>query len=205
MLPASSAALTSPNTTAAAPAPGETVTAAAAAVTAKPKRGRGAAGTSVFPAPDLASASADAKTRGGRFTPFTVEIPGKPVRFFTSNHRNAVMFAIMTADGYKIVSGDGTSKGGRKPADPVKRADELLNAMSEETRRELFAKYIGTNPALAASLPAAAEKRVDTSPEFDKAPNSPAAGTADRKTVPAPAGTSVAQSNTVKGKPGGKK
>lgn len=175
------------------PAAGETVTATAgtpgtpgtgdagtpAAGEKKPKRGKGAAGMSVFVVDSLAAALANAKERGNKFTAFTVKVDGKPDRFFVSNHRNAVQHRILTDDGYTMFSGDGTNKGGRKPADPTKRADELLAGMDEATRRALFAKYIGTNPAAAAALPGA-PPRDDTTADF-------AAATAPAATPATPA------------------
>jgi hypothetical protein len=97
-------------------------------------------------------------------------LAGKPDRFLASNHRNSVANWLLTTDGYAITAGDGTNKGGRKPANPQATAERALEAMDDETRRALFAKYLGTgNVAAAAALPGAAAPRTDTSPEFDAA------------------------------------
>lgn len=175
-----------------------TATATAAATPARAKRGRGAAGMNVFGAADLAAATLDAKARGEKFTAFTVKVAGKPDRFYVSNHRNAIQHKVMSEDGYAIFSGDGTNAGGRKPADPVKRAVELIDDMDDATRQKLFAQYLaGGNAAAAAALPAA-PARADTSPEFD---STPAAGNGEASSTPAataPAATAPANA----GKPG---
>jgi hypothetical protein len=185
----------------AAPAnPGDTVTAAnapagtaPAATTPAAKRTRAPAGASVFVADTRDAAMALAKQKGDKFTAFTVKVAGKPDRFLASNHRNSVANWLLTTDGYAITAGDGTNKGGRKPANPQATAERALEAMDDETRRALFAKYLGTgNVAAAAALPGAAAPRTDTSPEFDAAK------------TPAPSGAPAASAPVVGNQPAAK-
>jgi hypothetical protein len=163
----------------------------------KPKRGRGAAGMSVFAVTDKDTGAAMAKEKGGKFTLFTITDPPAPgaaadaprrVRYYVSNHRNAVQHKIFTDDGYTIVSGTGENKGGRvaDPAKKAEKAEKAFEGLDDAARLALFAKFVKGNPELAAQLPAGAP-RDDTTAEFAAA----TAGNGARTTAPVAAPAAV--------------
>jgi hypothetical protein len=182
--------------TPAAPAPPAPATAAADKPRAR--RGRGAAGTSVFPHDTLEAAQADAKAKGKKFNVFRVTSPAalnKPERFYTSNHRNAVQYSVMVADGYSITSGNGERGGQFVSRDPEKAAEKSLDMMNEKSRLALFARYMKANPEFAKQLEGAVAPRDDTTPDFNATANgapvvaasAPAASVAAPTAAPAPA------------------
>jgi hypothetical protein len=110
------------------------------------------------------------KTKGADGKEVETDAQPKAQRFYLSNHRSAVMLAILGDFGIALTSGSGKRVGGRvaDPAKAAERATKAIAALSEEDRRKLFEQFMssGNVAAVARSSEPALPPRNDTTPEF---------------------------------------